>query len=428
MKTAMAFSRLAVDTVADDPFDTEATPSSEPKIVAIYEDEGLFEELSSKLSALGYEAVDGKCASLPDGCIAALISVRLDGGVELTERLAKSCRVIFFGDENGFAFRLRVARAGADAVLGLPLDMVELGAWLEDFESVEEQTRCILIVDDDELIATSYAMALEEAGMRAHIVTDPFEAFDTISRVSPDLVLLDMHMPGVDGLEIAQIIRQSRQNLSLPIVFLSAEQDSRLQYRARKIGGDDFITKPISLDRLAAAVGLRADRAVALRQVMERDSLTGLLNHARFKDRVALEVERSKRTKSPISVCLIDIDHFKRVNDTYGHQAGDRVIQTLARSLVGSLRRIDVVARYGGEEFGLLLLDAPDTAAAAVIDKIRMQFSEFKFGSGDQTFSVTLSAGVAGSVEGANADKLISTADEALYKAKRTGRNRTIIA
>ena len=424
----MAPTGLALNTATNELFDPGSVPAGAPKTVRIYEDEGLFDELSAKLSALGYKAVDGSAGMPPQDCTAALVSASLDGCIELSKRLATRCRVVFFGDERGFAFRLEAARSGAEAVLGLPLDMVELGAWLEDFEGVDEQTRSILIVDDDELIATSYAMALEEAGMRAHIVTDPFLAFDTISRVSPDLVLLDMHMPGVDGLEIAQIIRQSRQNLSLPIVFLSAEQDTRLQYRARKIGGDDFITKPISLDRLAAAVSLRADRAVALRQVMERDSLTGLLNHARFKDRVALEVERSKRTKAPLSVCLIDIDHFKRVNDTYGHQAGDRVIQTLARSLVGSLRRIDVVARYGGEEFGILLLDAPEAAAAAVVDKIRMQFSEFKFGSEDQGFSVTLSAGVAGSVEGADADMLISMADDALYKAKRTGRNRIVVA
>ncbi|MEC5289857.1 diguanylate cyclase [Aurantimonas sp. C2-6-R+9] len=260
------------------------------------------------------------------------------------------------------------------------------------------------------------------------LAQEPGRVLEEISSNTPDLILLDMHMPVADGMEVAQIIRQSRRNLSLPIIFLSAEQDVERQRQARKLGGDDFINKSVGFDHLASLVRMRAERAVALRQIGERDSLTGLLNHARFKDRVAVELERCRRTGSQFSVCLLDIDHFKQVNDTKGHQVGDRVIQTLSHSLVGGLRHIDVVARYGGEEFGVILLDTPIEPSNAVMNRIREHFADIPMRGPDEPFHVTFSAGVAGADAGKSADELIAAADAALYEAKRSGRNRVVSA
>ena len=336
------------------------------QIVCAFADDGRISGLLLALSGLGYEAVDGR-SGVPDGCLAAVVCGAYDPDLALSRVLKNQVRVVLADAAPSFARRLAVARAGIEAIIATPVDTVELGAWLSDFETSgdRQQRLSILIVDDDELIAESYALALEAAGMDARVVTDPADALRHIAEVTPDLVLLDMHMPGASGLELAQIIRQSRQTLPLPIVFLSAERDIAAQTQARQIGGDDFIRKPVDLAHLAATVRMRAERALALRQIMERDSLTGLLNHARFKERVTLELERSRRTGAPLTVALIDIDHFKQVNDTHGHQTGDRVIQALSQCLVGGLRRTDVVARYGGEEFGLLLLDTPVAAARA---------------------------------------------------------------
>ncbi|WP_370192370.1 GGDEF domain-containing protein [Aurantimonas coralicida] len=395
------------------------------QIVCAFADDGRISGLLLALSGLGYEAVDGR-SGVPDGCLAAVVCGAYDPDLALSRVLKNRVRVVLADAAPSFARRLAVARAGIEAIIATPVDTVELGAWLSDFETSgdRQQRLSILIVDDDELIAESYALALEAAGMDARVVTYPADALRHIAEVTPDLVLLDMHMPGASGLELAQIIRQSRQTLPLPIVFLSAERDIAAQTQARQIGGDDFIRKPVDLAHLAATVRMRAERALALRQIMERDSLTGLLNHARFKERVTLELARSRRTGAPLTVALIDIDHFKPVNDTHGHQTGDRVIQALSQCLVGGLRRTDVVARYGGEEFGLLLLDTPVAAAQAVLDRIRLRFSQIGHAGDDTLFRATFSGGIAGTREGTDSTAMIAAADAALYGAKRAGRNR----
>jgi diguanylate cyclase (GGDEF)-like protein len=363
-----------------------------------------------------------------DGSIAAVVGSGFDPDFRLCRDISAVCPVILIAEDESFSFRLCAARAGVEAVLTPPLDLVELGVWLGEFDTAEDQTLTILVVDDDDLAAQSGALALRQAGMSAHIVTDPSQVLGAIRDHSPDLVILDMHMPGANGIEVARIIRQSRRNISLPIVFLSAERDRKRQQAARRIGGDDFITKPVDHAELTSLVRIRAERAVALRQVMERDSLTGLLNHARFKDRLQDEVDRTDRTGSPLSVCLIDLDHFKHVNDSYGHQAGDRVIQTLARSLSGRLRKTDVVARYGGEEFAAILLDTPVDAAEMTISKICRAFAEVPFGPDQGRYFVTLSAGISSAGRGASADQLMADADKALYRAKSLGRDRVVVA
>jgi diguanylate cyclase (GGDEF)-like protein len=259
-------------------------------------------------------------------------------------------------------------------------------------------------------------------------VTDASCVLDRVKASAPDLILLDIQLPGINGVEVARIIRQSRRDLWLPIVFLSGECDPALQMEARKQGGDDFIAKPVGPAELVSLVRLRANRAAGLRSLMERDSLTGLLNHARLKDRLFNELERCRRTGTQVSLAMVDLDHFKQVNDTHGHINGDRVIRTLAHTLTGGLRRIDIVGRYGGEEFGVILLDSSPEAATAVVNRIRETFSNIAFGKTGETFNVTLSVGLAGSRAYPTTELLIGAADRALYAAKADGRNRVAIA
>jgi diguanylate cyclase (GGDEF)-like protein len=231
-------------------------------------------------------------------------------------------------------------------------------------------------------------------------------------------------MPGVDGMEFTRVVRQSLNRLSLPIIFLSAERDPARQLEARRYGGDDFIVKPVTAEWLLSLVELRLARAFALRGLMERDSLTGLLNHGRFKARLEHELERCRRTGAEISLALIDIDRFKSINDTHGHQIGDRVICSMADMLTGMLRKIDVVGRYGGEEFAVILLDTPLAQARAVIDRLRTQFSEIVQQTPNGEFSTKFSAGVCSSMSTLEGDQIIAHADAALYRAKASGRNR----
>jgi diguanylate cyclase (GGDEF)-like protein len=142
---------------------------------------------------------------------------------------------------------------------------------------------------------------------------------------------------------------------------------------------------------------------------------------------VAHELERCRRTSAEISLAILDLDHFKRVNDSYGHMSGDQVIRALSHALIAGLRRIDLIGRYGGEDFGVILLDTPPTRAGKVIDALRGRFAEIAFETDGQTFAATFSSGVAGSRGHPSTDALIEAADRALYAAKRNGRNRVAV-
>ncbi|WP_419895842.1 diguanylate cyclase [Roseomonas sp. USHLN139] len=395
--------------------------------------------LSAVIANLGYavtrlpEAGEDPAAGAPPRIAAAVVDDALPGALALCRQLADRAPLVLLAGESGFEARLRAARAGVEAVVPKPLDVNELADWLDHFAgSRAEAALSILVVDDDALLAEAYALALRQAGMQATALSDPARALAAIAAAAPDLVLMDMQMPETDGIEMARLIRQTRRNLSLPILFLSAEQDPQKQMLARRLGGDDFIPKPVDLDRLVDLVRLRAERARALRAVMETDSLTGLLNHARFKERLGLELERAQRHGMALSLVILDIDHFKAVNDSHGHLVGDRVIRGLSRSLQKRLRRTDVIGRYGGEEFAILLLNTAPAEAAGIIDGIRARFAETPFETAGGHFFSRFSAGVAGLDAGAPApssgEALISAADAALYAAKRAGRNRVTLA
>ena len=191
--------------------------------------------------------------------------------------------------------------------------------------------------------------------------------------------------------------------------------------------GDDFITKPISDKSLITTVFARAQRARLLSNALSRDSLTGLLKHADIKEMVAVEQERALRTGKPASVVMLDIDHFKKVNDSYGHAVGDNVIRALANLLRQRLRRVDGIGRYGGEEFLAVLPDCTGAQALQILDEIRKQLSRISFSSEIGDFSVSLSAGVASCIE-MEAGAPIDAADKALYAAKNAGRNNVRLA
>jgi diguanylate cyclase (GGDEF)-like protein len=390
--------------------------------------------LTETLSAIGYQTVPHRrdAASqlhiVASNVSAVVIDDSIDEPLKWAEKMSAHWPVLLITCAVSTADRLAAARSGVDAIVVKPLDVGELGEWLNDLVGPHRETPLsVLIVDDDDILAHAYGIALENAGMRAIIVTDPLDALQQMTATYPDLILMDVQMPGMNGIELARIVRQSRRYLALPIVFLSAEQEPSRQLEARKWGGDDFISKPVDPVRLAALVKMRADRAIALRSMMHRDSLTGLLNHGRFIERLYQELERCRRTGAEVSLVLLDLDRFKNINDTFGHVCGDQVLRALAQTLSGGLRKTDVLGRYGGEEFGVLLLDTSPKAAYAVAEKIRQRFSEIEFNAKWRKFSATFSAGVSGSLAHATPETLISSADEQMYLAKAAGRNRIVV-
>ncbi len=336
--------------------------------------------------------------------------------------------MLFIAPETDFKSRMQAVNAGSVAYFTPPLDVTELFERLVSINQLQEEMPYdVLIVDDDVDLAQHYSLLLTHAGMRTQVVNRPEEVLDKLADFRPDVVLMDLYMPEYTGFEVASLIRQDKSYVGVPIVFLSSETRSDRQLYALGIGGDEFLTKPIADDYLVASVRYRARRARELDVVMSSDSLTGLLKHTRIKEELHKEARRSVRQNEALAFAMIDVDYFKKVNDTYGHQIGDRVLKSLSHLLRQRLRVSDAIGRYGGEEFAVVLPNTDREGAVAVLESLRESFAEIVHEADDKSFKVTVSIGVVICQGCSNSELLIEQADRALYRAKQNGRNQLVV-
>ncbi|MCA1768327.1 MAG: diguanylate cyclase [Idiomarina sp.] len=322
---------------------------------------------------------------------------------------------------------MKAAKARVLSFLKKPIALSELISHLEAVLKKEQiEPPRVMLIDDDKELCSLLKLKLESEGMLVNILNDVKNIIPELAEFRPELVLLDMEMPDYSGIDIALLIRQHVQFESLPIVYLSAEQDPDKQTEALLFDADDFLMKPIPYERLISSIRSRVQRGRVLEQLISKDGLTGLLKHSAIKEQAEREIKRAQREKSPVSIVMLDIDHFKRVNDTYGHAIGDTVITSLSTLLRHRLRSTDIIGRYGGEEFMVILPNTSEAEAFHIIDTIRAAFSEMEFIADKNTFNCTISAGCACSEDfniEASATELTEEADKALYASKNNGRN-----
>lgn len=344
---------------------------------------------------------------------------------------ALACPLLFIAELDDFATRVQAARLNAAGYFIKPLDVPRLVKRISQVvEQQNAQAHRVLIVDDDMDLAEHMRLTLLAAGMEAEVLERRPDIMSKISSFRPELVLMDVHMPDYSGPDLAGVIRQYDSCLNLPIVYLSAETDLSQQIHAISRGSDDFLTKPISDIQLIAAVRARITRARQLEEQISKDSLTGLFKHASIKSEARAAVQRARRTGQPVSLAILDIDHFKSVNDTHGHALGDVVIVAVATLLRQRLRQSDIIGRYGGEEFVAVLPECDRDSARLLMDDIRKHFSTLRFNSQDKAFICTISIGLACTADfpDSDSDQLLVSADKALYDAKHGGRNRVCVA
>ena len=303
----------------------------------------------------------------------------------------------------------------------------------------------VLVVDDHEDNVELLRMRLEAWGFRADVEMDGAAALAHIERNPPDLVLLDVMMPVIDGIEVARRVKSNPNLPFIPIIMQTALDSTESKVEGLEAGADDYITKPIDFAELKARIQsmLRIKRLQEaleererellevnerLRQVSITDGLTGLDNRRHLEERLTEAFEHGERLGEPFSCVMCDIDKFKSVNDTYGHQVGDAVLRQMADILRGEAREIDRVGRYGGEEFMLLLpgtvLDAAVTFAERVRKAVESHTFSFEGGTLQRTASFGVSAWPHPRV--VDSDTLVRAADDALYVAKESGRNKVV--
>lgn len=368
---------------------------------------------------------------MPD---ALVLDIALDDGRLADTDLINSIQqqkgpvpTIFISSHKDWESRLAAVRAGGTAFFNKPVDVSMLVDHLDRITQRLEREPCrVLVVDDALELAQHYTLVLRQAGMHAKVLTEPSDILEKLESFKPELILLDFHFPGISGMEIAQVLRQHQTHFSIPIVFLSTERDRDIQLKTLQ-QGDDFLEKPIHDAQLVGTVESRIERARALSRLMYHDGLTGLLNQITLKQRLESELARSQRQEKPLSYIMLDLDHFKQINDHYGHSAGDRVLKSLAQLLREQLRKSDQIGRYGGEEFAIIMPDTQANTACEIIEDLHQRFAQLTHQDNGREFSCSFSAGIACASAFGQEKNLIEAADQALYQAKEMGRNMVVL-
>ena len=292
----------------------------------------------------------------------------------------------------------------------------------------------VLVADDSPVSRRMLEETLQKLGYEVVLAADGRQALQQLmSAEGPRLAVVDWMMPGADGLEVCRTVRQRTAPYTYVILLTARDRQEDL-LAGLEAGADDFLSKPFQLVELRAR--LRSGARVielqealfaaveAVRQQASRDSLTGLLNRALVLDGLVRELHRAERQELPVSVLLSDLDHFKRVNDTFGHPAGDAVLRETAERMRAVLRGYDLIGRYGGEEFLVVLPGCDARRVRQVAERLRGAIAERPMAAGTASAAVTMSAGTATAWPGADAVAVIQAADAALYRAKAKGRNR----
>lgn len=290
----------------------------------------------------------------------------------------------------------------------------------------------VLVVDDNYLNIRLLTNILEDENFKVFSTDNGLSVLEIASRVKPDIILLDIMMPGLDGFEVCKLLKDDSEVKDIPVIMVTAKTDGIDIKKSLELGAFDYVKKPIDeieiVARIRSALRLKQQHD-KLRELAVKDYLTGLYNHALLIELLDKELAKQQRLNGSISFAMIDIDYFKEINDTYGHVVGNIVLKEVSNILINSVRRGDIVARYGGEEFGIVIPEVDKEGAFQLCERIRRNMEEYDFDIGSEIIKLTVSIGVffKDKEEIITGSEIIEKADEELYNAKRNGRNRVEI-
>lgn len=339
--------------------------------------------------------------------------------------------IAFVSADHRLETRVAAVEAGGMRFLEKPISEEAFAALAQQLATLSRAKRGkVLIVDDDVDVSEHYAIHLREAEIAVETIDDVDQVTAKLDEFSPDVLLLDVNLPGVSGLDVCRAIKASERYGLLPILIVTAQSDDRTRVSAFRAGASDVIVKPVLPEELLARVGVQIERELLQRERADKDALSGLLSRRALIQAFQKSLATATREGKPLALVLLDIDHFKQVNDTYGHLVGDGVISRLGRLLRQRFRISDIRGRWGGEEFMVIFPGENGEFAKLAADLLLGEFSKFRFKSDDgEPFGVTATAGVAAFPEdGRSISTLVRCADERLYEGKHLGRNRVVAA
>lgn len=296
---------------------------------------------------------------------------------------------------------------------------------MSSFENAPAKESFVLVIDADAQFAASIKEALEDQGIPVAIALDGKKGMEFFYTLEPQMVVLDPNLPDADGFDLVTQIHEAAKNRFLPIAVISADDRIEKRILAMELGATDFLSKPLNMPLFIAYAKNRLRSQKVLSQGSLYDELTGAGNGKYFEHVLLQTTALSDKTRTAFTLVLLDLDHFKGVNDTYGHSAGDEVLRTFSDLLLKMKRESDYFFRYDGEKFALILPDTNAKTAVALIEGIRSAFSETDFSFASSEFQVSFSAGI--SEYRQKQDSPVNMADSALYQAKQSGRSRTIV-
>lgn len=292
----------------------------------------------------------------------------------------------------------------------------------------------ILVIDDDVSIHRAVERRLEGVVDQVLKADSPTKGLQIAIQDKPDVILLDVNMPQIDGFKVCRNLQENPTTRDIPIVFLTADQSPGNLAKALDAGASDYISKPFNAIELEARVrvALRTKQMIdLLRERARIDAVTGLNNRAAMDDNLIAATAAFKRTGQPLAFLMIDLDHFKIINDTYGHGVGDDVIRRVGASIRASCRAYDIACRFGGDEFGVILAQADTATAEQISKRILEKINSITIRAGGDEIKVACSGGLASATElpsDFESADLLKAADEALYRAKSEGRYRLVVA
>jgi two-component system, cell cycle response regulator len=290
----------------------------------------------------------------------------------------------------------------------------------------------VLIIDDSPEIQQLLEVRLKPEGLRIEHALGAEEGLQKALLLQPDLILLDLDLPSRHGFDLCQNLKADPSTTMIPIIFLTGTSDVEAKVRGFDLGAVDYVTKPFEVAELRARVraALRTRRYQHMLSARAQlDALTGLWNRAYFDQRLGQEIAAARRYRRTVSLALLDLDHFKNLNDGYGHPFGDQVLQGVGDALSVTLRATDAACRYGGEEFAIIMSDTDLEGGIVAANRIRDELAKMDLRPKGDRVSITASVGLTSSEQFTDRSKLtpaalISAADQALYTAKQAGRDR----